>query len=194
MAEQCRNFNLLLQEDSQLQGWIIEQALESSSVLSHKLETAGILEGFALFLAWSALAAALRPLKARVKVMQKEIKWRRAYCPVCGQLPGMGQLVRARRRGREKLLVCSCCQMKWPYKRIGCPFCGNEDQKTLSIIEIEKAPDLRIDTCEKCKGYIKVYTSEGNEQVALADWSTLHLDLIAKSHGFQRMGYRLYEV
>lgn len=193
MAEQCRKFQQLLEEDPHLPGCILGQVLEHNSVLSEQWRVAGILEGFVLFLAWSALAVALQPLKAGVKVLQKNDPWRRAYCPVCGQLPAMGQLVRTK-KGRERLLVCACCQMKWPYKRMGCPYCGNDDQQKLHIIEIEEAPELRIDTCEKCKGYIKIYINEGNEQVALADWSTLHLDLIAKNHGFQRIGYRLYEV
>ena len=84
--------------------------------------------------------------------------------------------------------------MKWEYRRIGCPYCGNEDQDTLKILEITEEPELRIDTCEKCRCYLKTYTAEGNEKVILADWTTLHLDFIGKNQGFQRSGYQMYGV
>ena len=38
---------------------------------------------------------------------------------------------------------------------------------------------LRIDHCESCRGYLKTYDGQGNETLWLADWSSLHLDLIA---------------
>ncbi len=105
----------------------------------------------------------------------------------------MAQLVRTR-RGRERELVCSCCKMRWSYQRIGCPYCGNDDQKALKIIEFAELPDLRLDTCEKCKGYIKTYTDKGNEQITLADWSTLHLDFIGKEQGYKRIDSCFYGV
>ena len=175
-----------------LPGQLIEDVLENNSI-QNNADLEEIDEGFIVFLAWSALSGALKPLKQQVAELLNDHQWRKGYCPVCGQLPAMGHLVRTE-KGRERDLVCGCCQMKWRYRRIGCPYCDNSKQEQLKIIGLDDEPDLRIDTCEKCKCYLKTYTGEGKEQVALADWSTLHLDLIAKKHGFKRVGYQRYEV
>jgi hypothetical protein len=48
--------------------------------------------------------------------------------------------------------------------------------------------------CEKCQGYLKTYEREGNEVVLLADWTSLHLDLLARDRGLKRLAASLYEV
>ncbi len=174
---------------------IIAEVLEKNSVEGSKAALEGIDEGFVIFAAWRALARALQPLQEQVAELLEKHLWRRGYCPVCGHLPAVGHLLRTEKgQGRERDLVCGCCQMKWRYKRIGCPYCGNSTQKQLKIIGLDDEPDLRIDTCDQCKSYLKTYTGEGNERIALADWSTLHLDLIARKQGFKRAGYQMYGV
>lgn len=172
---------------------IIAEVLEKNSIEKSTAALEGVDEGFVVFTAWSALSRALQPLKEQVAELLEEHLWRRGYCPVCGHLPAVGHLLRTD-KGRERELVCGCCQMKWRYQRIGCPYCGNSTQKQLKIIGLDDEPDLRIDTCDQCKSYLKTYTGEGNEKIALADWSTLHLDLIAKKRGFKRAGYQMYGV
>ncbi|NMB34962.1 MAG: formate dehydrogenase accessory protein FdhE [Firmicutes bacterium] len=187
----------VLRENTALADRIILGTIEKNSIRPGDLNSGEIDETLAVFLAWNSLTETLKPLKSKVtELLKKEDKlWRRGYCPICGQLPAMGQLVRiAKDRGRERELICGCCQMRWRYKRIGCPYCDNLEQESLKIIEVVEESDLRIDTCDKCKSYLKVYTNEGNEQVALADWSTLHLDLIGKNNGFKRTGYWMYEL
>jgi hypothetical protein len=53
---------------------------------------------------------------------------------------------------------------------------------------------LRIDYCDGCHGYLKTYDGEGSESVLLADWTSLHLDLLARDRGLKRMAASLYEV
>jgi FdhE protein len=53
---------------------------------------------------------------------------------------------------------------------------------------------LRIDYCDSCKGYLKTYNAEGNEGVLLADWTSLHLDVIARDRGLKRLAASLYEL
>lgn len=180
-------------EKADLAGRLVAEVIRDNTVKDSKKDLGEVSEGFLLFLAWSALSYTLEPLKEKVSALSEEHPWRKGYCPVCGQLPAMGQLVRTE-KGRERDLVCGCCQMRWRFRRLGCPYCENNDMKSLEIIGLDEEPDLRIDTCKKCKGYLKTYTGEGQEQVALADWSTLHLDMIAKKHGFKRIGYRMYGV
>jgi FdhE protein len=53
---------------------------------------------------------------------------------------------------------------------------------------------LRIDYCESCKGYLKTYDGEGSETVLLADWTSIHLDVIAFDRGLKRFCTSLYQL
>ena len=45
-----------------------------------------------------------------------------------------------------------------------------------------------------CRGYLKTYNGEGSEAVLLADWSSLHLDIVAQDRGLKRLAASLYEI
>ena len=51
-----------------------------------------------------------------------------------------------------------------------------------------------IDYCESCRGYLKTYDGHGNEEVMLADWTSLHLDALAHDRDLLRRGASLYEL
>lgn len=193
-VQYCQKLQTVLSKDIDLAGRIIEKVTGDYDSQLKDLGLDEIDEGFLVFLAWSSLAETLKPLKSKTMELLEDNRWKRGYCPICGQLPAMGQLVTiAQDQGRERELVCGCCQMRWQYRRIGCPYCDNQEQEALKIIEVAEEPDLRLDTCEKCKSYLKIYTGEGNQQVAMADWSTLHLDLIGEKNGYKRTGYQMYK-
>lgn len=166
----------LLNEDYQTLGDIIEE---------NQLN-----EGVIWFLGWTALSHALQPYIPTLEKWEKEQTWHKEYCPTCGSLPVMAHLKRST-KGRQRHLVCGCCKSKWVYKRMGCPYCPNEDPDAMRILEIDEEEDVRVDVCNSCNGYIKVYTNKGEEEAALADWTTLHLDLLVKERGYIKMGTHL---
>src|SRR5688572_19583701 len=143
------------------------------------------------FVAWTAMARFLRPVVSAFDDWREEERWLRRYCPTCGSLPAMAQLV-GTDPGRMRLLSCGCCGTRWRFKRTGCPFCEADSQR-LSSVSIEGEAGLRIDHCESCGGYLKTYDGQGNETLLLADWSSLHLDLIAHDRGLKRLAASLYE-
>jgi FdhE protein len=53
---------------------------------------------------------------------------------------------------------------------------------------------LRLDVCHACRGYVKTYVGDGGERVLLADWSSLHLDVLARDRGLERRGESLYDL
>jgi FdhE protein len=59
---------------------------------------------------------------------------------------------------------------------------------------VEGEGKLRIDHCESCGGYTKTYNGSGNESLLLADWTSLHLDVIALNQGLHRSAASLYEL
>ena len=150
-------------------------------------EFAGLLR----YLSWTAMARFLRPVVNAFDGWRDEERWLRRYCPTCGSLPAMAQLVGAD-PGRRRLLSCGCCGTRWQFQRTGCPFCETDAQR-LASVSIEGEPALRIDHCESCRGYLKTYDGQGDEALLLSDWSSLHLDLIAHDRGLKRLAASLYE-
>ena len=86
------------------------------------------------------------------------------------------------------------CTTRWRYRRTGCPFCDDQDEHRLSVVAVEGEGGLRIDYCETCSAYLKTYDGEGSESVLLADWTSVHLDLIARDRGLKRLAASLYDL
>ena len=149
-------------------------------------------QGLLRYLAWTAMARFLRPVVNAFSGWRDEERWGRRYCPTCGSLPAMAQLVGVD-PGRMRLLSCGCCGTRWQFKRTGCPFCETDSQQ-LTSVTIEGEHGLRIDHCEFCRGYLKTYDGEGNETLLLSDWASLHLDVIAHDRGLKRLAASLYDL
>ncbi|HCJ66081.1 MAG TPA: hypothetical protein DHV62_01825 [Elusimicrobia bacterium] len=127
-----------------------------------------------------------RAIAGKFKSSVDQKLWQNGYCPICGGKPDIAEI-----KGEEgkKYLHCSFCGYEWLYKRLTCPYCGNTDHQTLSYFYAENEESYRIDTCEKCKHYIKTVDSRKlTEPVNLdiEDWCTIHLDFIAAGKGYQK--------
>lgn len=149
--------------------------------------------GLVRYLGWTALQRVLAPVVAEFDRWRDEERWRRGGCPTCGAAPVMSALVEVA-EGRGRQLACGCCRTRWAFERVGCPFCGNEDAEQLGVLEVEQEPGLRLDVCEACKGYVKTCAGPGDPELLLSDWPTLHLDVLARERGYQRLGASLYEL
>ena len=140
-------------------------------------------------LAWRTFSRLLSPHLEPFAAWRNGVRWGRASCPLCGALPML-----AYSRGAERTLVCGCCSSRWKDAPPGCPHCGNRDASRLARLEMKGAAGLRLDVCEACKGYLKVYAGVGEEAVYLADWPTLALDGLAVERGYRRRGASLWEL
>jgi len=149
--------------------------------------------GLLRYLGWAALACYLRPVVDAFSGWRDEERWLRSYCPTCGALAAMAQLV-GTDPGRLRFLSCGCCCSRWRYRRTGCPFCQSVDDHRLAVVAVEGEAGLRIDYCEACRGYVKTYEGQGSESVLLADWTSLHLDIIARDRGLIRCAGSLYQL
>ena len=145
------------------------------------------------YLGWTVLARYLWPLVEAFSGWRDEERWLRSYCPTCGALAAMAQLV-GNDPGRLRFLWCGCCRSRWRYRRTGCPFCQSEDDHRLAVVAVEEEAGLRIDYCEACRGYVKTYEEQGSETVLLADWTSLHLDIVARDRGLVRCAGSLYQL
>ena len=95
--------------------------------------------------------------------------------------------------GRQRYLSCGCCGTRWRYRRTECPFCEADPQR-LPVLAVEGEAGLRIDHCVSCRAYLKTYDGQGHEALLLADWTSLHLDVLAQERGLIRAAASLYEL
>jgi FdhE protein len=131
-----------------------------------------------------AYADRLLPLLERID----DVRWQRGYCWVCGAWPSLGEL-----RGVElaQYLRCAACGSHWRWQRLECPYCANDDFRSLQTLTVEGEPRFRISVCDRCKGYLKVgnaFDPPPAEFLALDDVASLHLDVVAIERGYQRPG------
>ena len=149
--------------------------------------------GLLRYLGWTAMSWYLRPAMDSFARWRDEDQWLRSYCPTCGSLPAMAQLIGVD-QGRRRLLCCGCCGTRWQYRRTRCPFCENAEDDRLGVLTVDGESGLRIDYCKSCQGYLKTYAGEGSEAVLLADWTSIHLDVVACDRGLKRLAASLYEL
>jgi FdhE protein len=175
-----------LHDNPELLRHAVERMLGNvDSTLSHP--------GLFRHIGWTAMAQYLSPMVTEFENWRDEEAWLQPYCPICGSGPSMSQLV-GTDPGRRRLLVCGCCEARWRFRRIGCPFCDNANNHKLSVLAIEGEKQLRIDYCGSCGGYLKTYDGEGDEPAMLADWTSTHLDVLAIDRGFKRLANSLYDL
>jgi FdhE protein len=134
------------------------------------------------------LEESLRPALGKVVEMYGEAitaaEWCEGYCPICGQEPKIGEI---KDEDGFRFLFCNQCGYEWHFRRIKCPFCGNEEQQSLAYFTIEGEERYRVDVCYVCKRYIKMVDFRDAEEEAnldVEDIATLHLDILANEEGY----------
>ena len=137
------------------------------------------------FLIEESLRPALEVISEKYGKFIEASEWSEGYCPICSREPKIGEL--KDEEGR-RYLFCSQCGLEWPYKRIKCPFCGNEDQQALAYFTIEDEEKYRVDVCNECKRYIKMVDLRNTKEevnLDIEDIATLHLDILANDEGYE---------
>ncbi|MFZ3066182.1 MAG: formate dehydrogenase accessory protein FdhE [Nitrospirota bacterium] len=114
--------------------------------------------------------------------------WENSFCPVCGSLPSIGILGGDRDGGMS--LVCSLCETQWDFRRLHCPFCGNDNQNDLGYLCSETDEGYRVNYCNKCKLYLKIVDIRKKGKIysyPVEDILTLPLDILAQEKGYKRL-------
>jgi len=125
------------------------------------------------------LAACARELIGSIE----QPSWRRRYCPICGGSPDISYL---EKEHGARWLVCSRCDSEWLFQRLQCPYCGNQEQKSLAFFTDDKEL-YRLYVCEQCKCYLKAIDLrkvEAEILLPLERFYTLDLDAQAREKGY----------
>ena len=189
LKKNCQSLHFYAEKNStdEILGYVLRQETNKIQTFCEKNDLDAKFANFAL---WLSISHVISQNALPIKLWVEGKDWERNYCPVCGSLPVLAQLKQAN-DGHQRHLICGSCHSSWTYKRIGCTYCGNEELNRLRLYETDSEPAMRIDVCEDCHTYIKTYIKEGQEAIYLADWTTLHLDLLAEKEGFSKKGSSL---
>jgi FdhE protein len=120
-------------------------------------------------------------------------QWKGAACPVCGGQPQASAIAEESGEfmaGSPRSLICGRCATWWPYPRVTCPSCGEDDSRLIESFLVEGRRSVRVDTCATCRGYIKTFDLRERGAVEIVplvdDVATLTLDVWAQQRGFSR--------
>jgi formate dehydrogenase accessory protein FdhE len=118
----------------------------------------------------------------------------KGVCPFCGGAPQLSILVSAGDAdGGGRQLVCATCFTTWPFRRMLCAQCGEEDEHRLGYFHSPAFDHLRVDACDTCRHYLKTVdlTRQGNAVPLVDEVAGAPLDLWARDHGYQKIELNL---
>lgn len=119
------------------------------------------------------LAWAARPyLQRTAEVLQQRVSletWTQRSCPVCAAEAEFSLITTS----GERQLICGRCHVRWYFSPIACPYCGNDDRRTIRSMA---TPDgiYRVMICSPCGRYIKAFDARKSARPVLP-----YLDAIA---------------
>jgi FdhE protein len=114
----------------------------------------------------------------------------RGHCPFCGG----ASWISARKPARDaesgfRYLSCALCNLEWQVNRIHCPSCFEEDPHKLPVFHTDAHPNVRIETCDTCRRYIKSIdlTLDARPVPIIDDLLSIAMDLWAVEEGLTRI-------
>ena len=116
-------------------------------------------------------------------------------CPFCGGMPQVSILhnTGGSLEGGGRALLCATCLTVWPFRRVLCAHCGEEDEHRLGYFQSSDRAHLRIDACETCRHYLKSVdlTRLGLAIPLVDEVAGASLDLWARDRGYQKIELNL---
>ncbi|HXJ89607.1 MAG TPA: formate dehydrogenase accessory protein FdhE [Candidatus Binatia bacterium] len=133
--------------------------------------------------------ACLQPLAEHLQLQaQKDFHYNGNRCPVCNGLPQMA-ILRSEGEGASRSLLCSFCLYEWTFRRIACPWCGEENKEKLPRYSAEECAYVHVETCDTCQRYLKAVdlTVNGNAVPLVDEVALTVFDVWANDHGYTKI-------
>ena len=177
---------------AQIHAWLHERREQTRTIAAEYLRSgkvlngdrAGINRGLLAFVLSSGLRPFLRARAQDLAPLIDDANWYRGSCPVCGGEPDMAAL--AKGSGRRRLL-CSRCDSEWTFRRLGCPFCGNEEPGGQAYYPSDDKV-YRLNVCESCHRYLKTVDlreTAGERLLPTERILTVGMDVAAEKAGYR---------
>jgi hypothetical protein len=117
-----------------------------------------------------------------------------SVCPNCGGAPQLSILHSSGSGdGGGRQLLCASCLTRWPFGRIRCASCGEEEERRLGYFHSEAFDYLRVDACDTCHRYLKTVdlTRLGLAVPLVDEVAGAPLDLWAVEQGYRKIELNL---
>jgi formate dehydrogenase maturation protein FdhE len=114
-------------------------------------------------------------------------------CPFCAGAPQVSILDSPGEHGGGRSLLCATCFTSWPFRRVLCPSCGEEDERRLGYYQTDELPHLRLDVCDTCGRYLKSIdrTRDGLAVPLVDEVAGAPLDVWARERGYEKIELNL---
>jgi FdhE protein len=116
-------------------------------------------------------------------------------CPFCGGKPQLSflQNKEATAESGNRDLLCAKCLSTWPFRRVVCANCGEEDPARLGYFQTPAIDHVRIEACDTCRHYLKGVdlTRLGIAQPLVDEVAAAPLDLWATERGYKKIELNL---
>ena len=131
----------------------------------------------------------LQPIAENLQLQLPEDRYTGSnVCPACGGRPQMAVL-RPEGDAAGRWLHCSFCLREWPFRRLICPWCGEEDKEKLPRFSSEDWPSLHVEACDACRRYLKTIdmTVDGLAVPLIDEAALAVLDVWATDRGYTKI-------
>ena len=115
---------------------------------------------------------------------------REGHCPFCAGRPIVSfRKTDPESHGAGRFLVCGLSGTEWPFARVRCPSCQEEDPAKLPTFQSQTIPGTRIEACETCRRYVKSIdlTLDMRPIPEVDDLASIAMDLWAIEEGYTRL-------
>ena len=130
-----------------------------------------------------------------VMPISRELTMAENRCPFCGGTPQLSVLhgPGVPLQGGGRSLLCATCLTVWPFRRVLCAHCGEEDERKLGYFQSPDFDHLRIDACDTCRHYLKTVdlTRLGLAVPLVDEVAGAPLDVWAREHGYEKIELNL---
>jgi formate dehydrogenase accessory protein FdhE len=138
----------------------------------------------------------VEPLTTEVE--EKDAARPRRVCPFCGRKPQLAALSNETDvsdlsvgsvDGGRRFLTCGDCLTSWPFQRVACVNCLEEDPYKLSYYRAEAIPEIRVECCDTCRRYIKTIDLTRNNACVppVDELAAIPLDLWARQQEYHKI-------
>ncbi len=91
--------------------------------------------------------------------------------------------------GAKRWLLCAVCSTEWPFRRVLCWNCGEENKDKLPIYTAAEFDAVRVEACDTCHVYLKSLdlTKDGHAVPIVDEIAAVALDIWAEEHEYAKL-------
>ena len=133
--------------------------------------------------------ACLQPVAENLQLQLSEHSYTGSHvCPACAGLPQLAVL-HPEGDAAGRWLLCSFCLREWPFRRLICPWCREEDKEKLPRYSSADWPAIHIEACDTCRRYLKTIdmTVDGLAVPLIDETALSVLDVWAADRGYTKI-------